>query len=472
MKIEMKIPALKSACAAAAAIFIAAAATAALPDFTEIIKAESSAVVNVKATRIVRNPRSPFPRFPDHPFFDRLPPELFGDGGPREREVPLEGSGFVIGADGYILTNAHVISNARAVEVAFPNGVTLDAEIVGLDSVTDVALLKVDADSPLPSVKIGDSDSIKIGEWVLAIGSPFGLDQTVTAGIISALGRRLPSEDFVPFIQTDAAVNPGNSGGPLMNLRGEVVGINSQIYSRTGQFAGVSFAIPINQAMEIQRRLRKDGRIRRGRLGVFFAPIDKDTAASFGLPEVTGALVNDIVPESAAERGDIRAGDVILEFNRGEVKDAADLPSLVGNTPPDSEAEVILWRERARLTLTVTLDEFESEDAALAPGEKTTPAAKLGLSLETISEAQQSVTGLEGGVAVTGINFDKETPRDMQRFRRGDIIIGVVLEGTLYAIESKRDFNRRLAGVNAGSIAFQVVRNGGQQFVTVNLNQR
>jgi serine protease Do len=289
----------------------------ATPDFTELVDKQGPAVVNVSTTSSGRAARGGgrLPNVPEddpfYEFFRRFAPQ---NPGPREFEAQSLGSGFIISTDGYVLTNAHVVEAAEEITIKLNDKREFKAKVIGADRKTDIALLKIDA-TGLPAVKIGDPARLRVGEWVVAIGSPFGFESTVTAGIVSAKGRSLPQENFVPFIQTDVAVNPGNSGGPLFNMRGEVVGINSQIYSRTGGFMGLSFAIPIDVAMDIQQQLRTVGKVTRGRIGVGIQPVTKEMAESFGLPKPVGALVNAVEPGSPAEKAGIQVSDVILRFD-------------------------------------------------------------------------------------------------------------------------------------------------------------
>ena len=457
------------------ALFFAAAANPppasarVLPDFADLVEKKSAAVVSVRASARPRaaqerqrqaQPWSPLP--PNHPFFRFLPPEFFG-APPQQRNAPrsAQGSGFVISGDGYVLTNAHVIANADDVFVSLHDGREFTATIVGSDDLTDIALLKIESEDALPTMQIGDSDKLRVGEWVLAIGSPYQLDQTVTAGIVSAIGRRLPSEVYVPFIQTDAAVNPGNSGGPLINQRGDVIGINSQILSRTGAFAGISFAIPINLAMDIQARLREDGKIERGRLGIYFGAVDPDAARAFGMDEAKGALVNEIIPNSAAETGGVQTGDIILSFDGDEVSDAGSLPGVIGGGKPGRPAPLVVLREGERLTLTVILDSLEA----------TTLTSLFGLRIEDIDAETARESGLREGVVVVGFDLDEDSPADIQRLQINDIIVGALIDRKLRAIENKRALIDLLSAVDSGTIVFQIVRDNRREHITINLDK-
>src|SRR5574343_1344765 len=317
------------------------AQTRGLPDFSELAEKQGPAVVNISTTQVVRGQAQmmPFPFDENDPafeFFKRFVPRVPGGGMPRDFENKSLGSGFIISGDGYILTNAHVVDGADEVTVRLTDKREFKAKAIGADKRTDVALIKIEA-SGLPAVKLADISQLKVGEWVVAIGSPFGFDNSVTAGIVSAKGRSLPQENYVPFIQTDVAINPGNSGGPLFNMRGEVVGINSQIYSRSGGYMGVSFAIPIDVAMDIQNQLRASGRVQRGRIGVTIQEVSRELADSFNLGKPVGALVSSVEKGSPADKAGIEQGDIVLRFDNRPVGVSGDLPRIVGSTRPGAK---------------------------------------------------------------------------------------------------------------------------------------
>ena len=346
--------------------------TVELPSFVTLVKKEGPVVVNVTTVRTVRQSAEAGPGMaPDDPmyeFFRRfLPPPVT-----QEFQAQGLGSGFIISQDGYILTNAHVVADADEATVGLTSKRQFKAKIVGIDPRTDVALLKIDA-SGLPFVKIGDPGRLEVGEWVAAIGAPFGLENTVTAGIVSAKGRSLPEETYVPFIQSDVALNPGNSGGPLFNMRGEVVGINSMIYSQTGGYMGLSFTIPIDLAMDISKQLQASGKVTRGRIGVQAQELNAELAASFGLKEPNGALVAMVEKGGPADQAGIQPGDVILAFNEKPVQNSADLARLVAGTKPGTTATVDIWRKGARQSAKVTVAELPPEPAAHAPGRPRPP---------------------------------------------------------------------------------------------------
>jgi len=345
-------------------LFVAPVAAAAqLPDFTELVEKQGPAVVNISTTQSVRNPLLPqMPNLqeddPFYEFFRRFAPPP----GPREFQSQSLGSGFIISQDGYILTNAHVVETAEEITVKLTDKREFKAKVIGADRRTDVALIKIEA-SGLPAVRFGDPGKLRVGEWVLAIGSPFGFENTVTAGIVSAKGRSLPQENYVPFIQTDVAVNPGNSGGPLFNLRGEVVGINSQIYSKSGGFMGLSFAIPIDVANDIAQQLRTTGKVTRGRIGVVIQPLTKELADGFGLARPQGALVNSVEKGGPADKAGVEPGDVILRFDGKMVATSEDLPRIVGATRPGAKVTMQVWRNKDARDMQVVVAEMQDDRA-------------------------------------------------------------------------------------------------------------
>ncbi len=395
-----------------------------LPDFTELVEKEGAAVVNISTTQTVRE-RGLFPQMPNIPeddpmfeFFKRfMPPQ---QGGPREFQAHSLGSGFIISQDGYLITNAHVVDRADEVLVKLTDKREFKAKVVGADRRTDVALLKIDAKN-LPVVNLGDPGKMKVGEWVVAIGSPYGFENSVTAGIVSAKGRALPGDNFVSFIQTDVAVNPGNSGGPLFNLRGEVVGVNSQIYSRTGGYMGLSFAIPIDLAMDIVGQLKGSGKVSRGRLGVQIQEVTADLAASFGLKDAKGAIISSIEKGSPAERGGMQPGDVILKFEGKEVPSSSELPRMVGATKPGSKVKVEVWRNRAAKELTLTLGEWENDTVATKAAPQPEKANKLGLTLAELSAEDKRSLKVENGLLVQQVSGAAEKAG----VRRGDVVLAL-----------------------------------------------
>jgi len=446
--------------------------TAQLPDFTELVEKQGSAVVNISTTQAVsRNALSQqLPQLdendPLYEFFRRFMPNQPnqpnpnqpGPGqpnpGPRGFQAQSLGSGFIISADGYILTNAHVIDSADEVTVRLTDKREFKAKVIGADRRTDVALIKIEAVA-LPTVRFGDPAKLKVGEWVVAIGSPFGFDNTVTAGIVSAKGRSLPQENFVPFIQTDVAVNPGNSGGPLFNLRGEVVGINSQIYSRTGGFMGLSFAIPIDVANNIAQQLRTTGKVTRGRIGVVIQPATKELADGFGLAKAQGALVNSVEKGGPADKAGIEAGDVILRFDGKPVEASEDLPRVVGGTKPGSKIAIQVWRNKAARDLQVVVAELSDErPGRQARGSKPQPpaATQFGMGLADLTDAQKKELKVEGGVFVDSA----QGAAARAGIRRGDVILGVNNQD----VKSVEQFRQLMDGMEKGRIVALLVRRG------------
>jgi serine protease Do len=333
-----------------------------LPDFTVLVDKAAPAVVNISITqKITAHRPSEEEEQPFGEFFRRFGPPRgvpHGDGGPSDGEIKSLGSGFIVTPDGYIMTNAHVVANAEEVVVRLADKREFKAKVIGSDRRTDVALIKIKAEK-LPTVSVGDPSKLKVGEWVIAIGSPFGFDSTVTKGIVSAMGRSLPDENYTPFIQTDAAVNPGNSGGPLFNLHGEVVGINSQIYSQTGGFMGISFAIPIDLATNVSNQLKVNGKVTRGRLGIRLQEVTKELAESFGIDRPTGALVAQVERGSPAEQAGLQSGDVVLKYAGRKVESSRDLPGMVGSTQPGKTITLEIWRKHHSQEVDVKVGELQ-----------------------------------------------------------------------------------------------------------------
>jgi serine protease Do len=455
-----KVDKAESPAATSAPLQITPAATAAtpvptiqLPDFTALVAKEGPAVVNVSVTQEIAR-RSQLPNVPeDDPFFDFfrrfIPQPRGGDrGGEPEVQSGL-GSGFIISTDGYILTNRHVVAEADTVTVRLTDKREFKAKVVGTDKRTDVALLKIEA-KDLPTVPIGDVSRIRTGEWVLAIGSPFGFENSVTAGIVSAVNRALPEENYVPFIQTDAAVNPGNSGGPLFNMKGEVIGINSQIYSRTGGFMGLSFAIPIDVAIDVANQLKTTGKVSRGRIGVQIQSLNAELAGSFGLPDANGALVASVEPGSPADKAGVKAGDVIREFDGKKVLSSNELPRLVGLTKPGTVAKMSVWRKGQLKELSVTVVELPGERTASRSDRPSKAADRLGLALSESSEGLV-IDDVRGPAARAGL-------------RPGDVVLAVNNQ----RVEDLDTFRDIVASTPKGrSVALLVQRDGNTLFVPV-----
>lgn len=411
-----------------------------LPDFTQIVEKSENAVVNIRTTAKVSvsprggNGQDPYELFrkffgPDFNIPGMPNPGANPHGGqrpapePQERSVPRGvGSGFFISADGSILTNHHVIADANEIIVTLTDGREFKAKVIGSDERTDVALIQIDA-KDMATLPIGNPKTLKKGQWVLAIGSPFGLDSTVTSGIVSAIGRE--TGDYLPFIQTDVAVNPGNSGGPLLDLQGKVVGINSQIVSRSGGFMGISLAIPIDEAMQVVAQLRENGRVTRGRLGVQIGEVSKDVAQASGLPKDEGAMVSGVMPDGPAQKAGIEPGDIILKFDGKPIKKWSDLPRVVGSTKPNTQVKVEVWRKGKPVTLTATVEEVQAPAAqAKASGKPEPKASKpttaaLGMTVENLSDEVKKELNLKSGVQVNEVTGEAAEAGIAQ----GDVIL-------------------------------------------------
>jgi serine protease Do len=456
----------------AAAVNLGFAQTRELPDFTELAEKQGSAVVNVSTTQTTKPQRfsHAFPFDEDDPAFDLfrhfMPRQI--PGMPREFRSESLGSGFIVSSDGYILTNAHVVDGADEVLVKLIDKREYKARVIGTDKRTDVAVLKIEA-AGLPVVKLGDAGRLRVGEWVVAIGSPFGFENSVTAGIVSAKGRSLPQENLVPFIQTDVAINPGNSGGPLFNMKGEVVGINSQIYSRSGGYMGVSFAIPIDVAMEVHNQLRSGGRVSRGRIGVAIQEVTKELADSFGLNKPQGALVASVEKGAPADKGGIEVGDVILKFDGKTVSQSSDLPRMVGATKPGTRSQVQIWRKGATKDLTVAVAEMPEDKPGMLPrrtakGKEAAVPNKLGLVLAEPTAEQRKQLGIAHGLIVE----DVRNGGTRAELRAGDVILAVVSGGAQTEIKTIEQFNGLLTKLDKGStIILLVRRNDAQTFVAI-----
>ncbi|GIX26560.1 MAG: peptidase [Burkholderiales bacterium] len=429
-----------------------------LPDFTGIVEQNAAAVVNVSTTQTVKSGAPQLPNIPEddpfYEFFRRFVPNF--PYLPREFQSRSLGSGFIISPDGYILTNAHVVDSADEIIVKLVDKREFKAKVIGADKRTDVALIKIDAQG-LPTVRFGDPNKLKVGEWVVAIGSPFGFEHSVTAGIVSAKGRSLPQENFVPFIQTDVAINPGNSGGPLFNMQGEVVGINSQIYSRTGGFMGLSFAIPIDVAMDVADQLRAHGKVRRGKLGVVIQEVTRDLAESFGLSKPMGALIASVEKGSPAEKAGLEVGDIILKYDGKPVASSSDLPRMVGSTKPGTKVTVQVWRKGATKDVQVTVGELPEEQVAKASGRQgergSAAADRLGLVLSDLPADKKKELGVDGGVLVEDV---KPGPAARAGIRPGDVILGINNED----VKSVEQFRKIVGGIEKGRHVALLVRRG------------
>ncbi len=444
-------------------------AQAALPDFTKIVDQAKDSVVNIStkskprssSTREYNIPELPegspfgelFEKFFDRDEFDR-----------RRRDAQSLGSGFIVSEDGYILTNHHVIDGAEEVIVRMSNRKEFVAKIIGSDQASDVAVLKVDAED-LPVLQYGDSDELKVGEWVLAIGSPFGFDHSVTAGIVSAKGRSLPSDNYVPFIQTDVAINPGNSGGPLFNLDGEVIGINSQIYSRTGGFMGLSFAIPIEMAVDVADQIKETGSVSRGWLGVLIQEVTRELAESFGMENPHGALVAKVLDDSPAAAAGLEVGDVIVEFNGKKVMRSSGLPPLVGRAKVGEQARVTVIRDKKRRTIGVDIAQLPTAitQASFTPDEEpNSEDSALGMKVEALSSEDGKRLKIENGVQV--VDVDEYGPASDAGILKGDVITMIDNQ----EIESLDDFAEITEELKVGkSVALLVQRRAGPVFLAI-----
>ena len=443
-----------------------------LPQFTQLAAQNSAAVVNISTRQQATQRRSPpqfnIPDMPEGGPWEDFLRRFFGE--ENDIEAPPGrslGSGFVIDPDGYILTNNHVVEKADEILVRFSDRRELIAELVGTDSRSDIALIKVDAED-LPAVKLGSSVDLLVGEWVMAIGSPFGFDHSVSVGVISALGRSLPQENYVPFIQTDVAINPGNSGGPLFNLDGEVIGINSQIYSRTGGFMGVSFAIPITVAMDAVEQLKESGFVARGWLGVLIQDVTRELAESFGMKKPMGALIVQVFDDSPASTGGIEVGDIIIEFNGKSIDYSSSLPPVVGLTPIDSDAKVKVIRDGKIRTLTIQIGTLPTEDtlSRASTGSQRGNNKRLALSvIELTAEQREEFDVAEGGVLVTEVN---DGPAAAAGIEAGDIILklnGQDITDTIQFQKLVKDLPDRR------SVPVLIKRAGGPRFLALKLTE-
>lgn len=435
-----------------------------LPDFTTLVEQRGSAVVNISSTQTVtpRNGRGAMPGMPDddplNEFFKRfMPPQQH----PRHYQTQSLGSGFIISADGIILTNAHVVADADEVTVRLSDKRELKAKVIGSDKRTDVAVIRINAEN-LPTVPLGEPSQLKVGEWVVAIGSPFGFDSSVTAGIVSAKGRSLPDENYVPFLQTDVPINPGNSGGPLFNMRGEVVGINSQIYSRSGGYMGISFAIPIDVAMNVAKQLQQTGKVSRGRIGVQIQPLTQELAQSFGLKSTDGALVSLVEPNGPAAKAGLQAGDVILKFNNQPVKSSNELPLIVANVRPGSKVPMSLWRKGKELNVNVTVSEMPTEKVATEPAEpQVAKIQRLGLNISDLEQDHKAELGVRGGVLVESA----EGEAAKAGIEEGDVILAINATDT----PNVSSFNKVLAKTPPGTVALLIWRENNTLYIPIRI---
>ena len=444
-----------------------------LPDFTELYEKQSPAVVSIDVTQKMKQARTP-ELSEDDPFYEFF--RRFGQiprprGAPeREQEQQSVGSGFIISSDGYLVTNAHVVDGADEVKVNLADKREFKAKVVGVDKRTDIALLKIDA-KDLPKVTIGDPDKMKVGEWVVAIGKPFGLENTMTAGIVSAKGRDLPQENLVPYIQTDVAINPGNSGGPLFNLKGEVVGINSLIFSRSGGYMGLAFAIPIDVAMNTVSQLRDKGKVTRGRVGVQIQEVTKEMAEAFGLSRPTGALVNSVEKGGPAEKAGVEADDIILKVDGREVHSSTELPRIISAVKPGTKVTLGVWRKGASRDMAVTVVEMKEETVGAQQRRSTTPKEKgkpnrMGLVLSDLTDEQRKQLEVRNGVLIEDISGAVRG-----NVQSGDVILAIIQRGTTTEAKTAEQVNSLLAKLDKGASVAMRLKRGEQQFLaTIRVN--
>lgn len=444
-------------------VLVVTAQAAELPDFTELVEEASPAVVNISTVHKVGAKRHPFgaPQMEQIPEFFR---HFFGDQMPRhrgQREAQSMGSGFIVSDDGYILTNNHVVSGADEIYVRLSDRRQLPAQLIGADAKSDLAVLKVEANN-LPTLNIGKSADLKVGEWVLAIGSPFGFDYSVTAGIVSAKGRSLPNENYVPFIQTDVAINPGNSGGPLFNLEGEVIGINSQIFTRSGGFMGLSFAIPIDVAMNVVDQLKTSGVVKRGWLGVLIQEVSKDLADSFNLDKPRGALVAQVMSGSPADKAGLQPGDVIVEFNGNEIGLSSELPHLVGRLKPGTKAEIEIVRQGDDKTIDVVVGQLPGDDEVIASAPASLSSrGQLNIEVRNLDDTEKEQLQVAGGVLVTRV---MDGPGAVAGIRENDVISSI----NNLLVNSVSDFNEIVDDLPEGkAVPVLIIRSGSPAFIVL-----
>jgi len=436
-----------------------AATMAALPDFSVLVERYGPAVVNISVTQNVKAVSNGAPGLDrNDPFF-----EFFRHFGlPMPEQAPPsrgQGSGFIVSADGVILTNAHVVANAAEVTVKLTDRREFRAKVIGTDPQTDIAVLKIDADR-LPTVRLGNSDKVRVGEWVAAIGSPFGFENTVTSGIVSAKSRALPDGTYVPFIQTDVAVNPGNSGGPLFNLAGEVIGINSQIYSSTGGYQGLSFAIPIDMVVKVKEQLVEHGKVSRGRIGVTIQEVNQPLAESFGLKQAGGALISSVEPGSPAAKSGLKDGDVILSLDGHEISRSIDLSARVAELRPGATATLGIWRKGGAQDISISVGEAKPEKIASKGGSSAEDTGKLGLAVRSLSSQEQQQAKLDGGLLVEEVSG----PAAKAGIQPGDLVLAV--NGT--PVKSVEEL-RNLTAKHGKSIALLIQREQARLFVPIDI---
>ncbi len=441
-----------------------------LPDFTTVVEKNIPAVVIVNATKTVQADfnNSPFnsPDIPDElrDYFGKFFDPKNGNN-QNQRSTPSFGSGFILTSDGYIMTNNHVVSNSSEILITLSDETVLEAQLIGSDSRSDLALLKVDGKN-LPIVSVATADNLKVGEWVLAIGSPFGFSHTVTAGIVSGKQRKLPDESYVPYIQTDVAINPGNSGGPLFNLSGDVVGVNAQIYTRTGGFMGVSFAIPSETMMDVFNQLRDSGKVTRGWLGVFIQEVDKNLAKSFGMEKPMGAVIAKVLKNSPASKSGLKQGDIILSFNGKPIKKSRDLPPLVGMTEVNTRAKVEVLRNKKTLNIFVRIEELPTEEKIASIGDqKITKTQISGITVSNINDVTKRELNIYGGVRIDKITSEQSNDSGIQV---NDIVTHINNE----PVYNMQDFKNKIEDIGVSNYAnFLIYRNSNPLYLAIKISK-
>jgi serine protease Do len=439
--------------------------------FSKLVKGLKPAVVNISTTQVIK--QRGFKGMPGHPgqeqepfrdfFGDDFFEKFFGDIPQKDMKRKSLGSGFIISKDGYILTNTHVIENATEIKVSLSDEKVYEAEVVGRDPKTDIALIKIKANGDLPTAPLGNSEELEVGDWVIAIGNPFGLDQTVTAGIVSAKGRVIGAGPYDNFIQTDASINPGNSGGPLFNTKGEVIGINTMIFSPSGGNVGIGFAIPVNMAKELLPQLKEKGKITRGWLGVMIQHVTPELAESFGMSKEKGALIADVVKDSPADSAGIKRGDIILRYNGKDVDKMNDLSRLVAATPVGKEVELLILREGKEIKVKVKIEEMKEEKIAVAEkGEK-----DLGMNVQEITPEIAGYLSLEDTTGVIVTEVDDDSPAANAEISRGDII----KEVNRVTIKTLSDYKKAIKAAKGNSVLLLVKRADSTLFVTVKVKE-
>jgi serine protease Do len=435
-----------------------------LPDFTDLYDQQGPAVVSIDVTQTVKRGQIPdlSEDDPFYEFFRRFGQVPRGRDRPRDFEQQSVGSGFILSSDGYVLTNAHVVDDASEVLVRLTDKREFKAKVVGLDKRTDVAVLKIDA-SGLPKVTIGDPEKLRVGEWVAAIGKPFGLENTITAGIVSAKGRELPQENLIPFIQTDVPINPGNSGGPLFNMKGEVVGINSLIFSKTGGYMGLAFAVPIDVAMGAVKQIQEKGRVTRGRIGVQIQEVNKETADAFGLSKAGGALVSSVEKNSPADKGGIESGDIILKADGKTVSSSSELPRIITQVKPGTKIPLQVWRKGTMKDLNVTVAELKEDEAPKvarrgAPSKDKAKPNRMGLALSDLTDDQKKELDVKSGVVVEDVSGNVRG-----NIQVGDVILSVISKGSTQEAKSAEQVNTLIAKLERGAAVTFLLRRGDAQ---------